>query len=146
MSWSKERFSYEMKKFDPLLRLRKSYDGYWWLIERRAARSSPCLVKPADNKKVDIYIQARDGYVQVMKVRYDLLNQQVFLNLRAADMWQYRGAGFYADALEEQEAKQAASVERDHANRREAAHSEAYDLLQFKQGERVSNFHQKESI
>ena len=69
MSWTKERFSYEMNKFDPMLRLRLSTcNPQYWIIERKAARESKCLVPPKDHQERDEFIRNRDGYVYVMQV------------------------------------------------------------------------------
>ena len=144
MSWTKERFTYEMHKFDPLLRLRLSTaDPQFWIIERKAARESKCLIPPSDKQKVDAFICNKDGFVHVMRVHRNNLNQHVFAELRAYDMWQFKNCGYWADMLEAEEAAREASLEHEHDNMLETAHKEAYDMLQFKQGERVSGFHNK---
>ena len=144
MAWTKQRFEYEMKKFDSLLRLRLSVlEPQFWIIERKAARESKCLAPPSDLQKQDTFIASRDGYIFVMKVHRLNLTQRVFSELRAYDMWQYKSAGYWADMLEAEEAGKEAALEHEKDNLMEAAHKEAYDVLQFKQGERVSGFHNK---
>lgn len=140
---SPERFQQEMRKFDKFLRVRKSADGRRWLIERRCARESKCLVSPKDRRKIDTFIAARDGFTPVMSVPHDRLDHQVFLELRAADMWQYRGAGPYADALEAQEQRQEEDQTRQDSNEIQAGAKEMYDKLRFLNGGEAGGFHSK---
>ena len=138
MAWTKARFEHEMKKFDPLLRVRLSSDCMSWFIERKCARESKCLVPPNDRRGIDSFIRDRDGYVYVMRVRRDLLNQQVFLELRAHDMWQYKNSGWYADQLESQEAQEEQLKLNRQSSVLEERASDAYDRLAWKEGRRVT--------
>jgi len=144
MGWTKARFEKEILKFDKHLRVRESFaDPNCYLIERKCRRDSVCLRKPAERRGWDAYTRDRDGYTEVMKVRKDLLTQQVFLNLRANDMWQYRGAGPFADELEAQE--RAAQVRKDAEDSYylQTLGEEAYDRAMIRQGDIVSGFHSK---
>jgi len=58
-------------------------------------------------------------------------------------MWQFRGAGYYADALERQEAEKEAQKEKENSVLLQHCGEEAYDRAMIKQGDVVSNFHQK---
>jgi hypothetical protein len=143
MAWTKSRFEHEMKKFDPLLRLRLSADGMNWLVERKCARESRCLVPPNERRGIDSFIRDRDGYVAVLKVSRDLLNQRVFLELRAHDMWHFRGAGWYADALEAQEAAAEQRLLNSQSTRLESCSSEAYDKIRHAEKRIESGFHSR---
>lgn len=144
MSWTLERLSREMKKFDPLLRARRSAaNPEIFLIERKARRESVCVRKPLERRGMDAWICDKDGYVEVMKVHKDLLNQQVFLELRAHDMWQTRGAGYFADMLEEQERQAEIKKQQEQSYTLQCLGEEAYDRAMVKQGDIVSNFHSK---
>jgi hypothetical protein len=144
MSWTLERLRREMKKFDPLLRVRESkLNPAICLIERKARRESVCVRKPAERRGMDAWICDKDGYVEVMRVRRDLLNHNVFLELRAHDMWETRGAGYFADMLEEQERQAELKKEREQSRVLHALGEEAYDRAMVKQGDVVSNFKSK---
>lgn len=137
--WSLERFEHELHKFDPLLRVRLSkVQPEFYLVERKAARESKCVVPPKERRGIDAWIRDKDGFVSVMKVRRDLLSHEVFLELRAHDMWQFKHAGWYADKLEEQEARQDASKDRHQSDVLQAKASEAYDQLAWREGRRVA--------
>ena len=142
MGWTLPRFVREMQKFDKHLRARMSHSSPdLVLIERRCRRDSVCLRKPLERRGWDAWQRDRDGYTEVMKVRRDLLNHEALLTLRASDMWQYRGAGPFADALEAEE--RAAQVRQDHADsvQLQAIGEEAYDRAMIAQGDIVSGFH-----
>lgn len=143
MAWTQERFTHEMRKFDRLLRLRKSSNGREYIIERKVRRESACRVKPNDRRQIDHFIADRDGYIHVMRVPVERLNHDVFLNLRAMDMWQYRGSGPFADALEAQERADEELKQRRDSTRLQDAGSEAYDLLRHKEGRIEAGFHSK---
>lgn len=137
MGWTKERFEHECHKFDPLLRVRRSYIGDQWLIERKASRESRGLIAPKAFKSYDLFTCARDGYIHVMSVPLFQLNHQVFLELRAYDMWTYGGAGPFADYLEEQERLAEERKDRDHTTKLMNSGGEAYENLAWDEGRRV---------
>jgi hypothetical protein len=143
MGWNPDRFEHEMKKFDSLLRLRLANDGRSYVIERKAAHGSPCTVKPRDNQRIDDYICNRDGYVHVARVQRDHLNHESLLELRAHDMWTYRGAGYYADVLDAQEAAEDRREAQERSNVTQALASEAYDRIAIMERRRASNFRSK---
>lgn len=146
MSWRLPRFEKEMKKFDPMLRIRRSVlEPWFYLIERKAARESKCLILPKERRGMDNWIRDKDGYVSVMKVHHTNLGKQVFLELRANDMWEHRGAGFYADKLEEEERRKAEALEKEQRTEVVNLAEMAYDQQMIKQGDVVSNFHPKEA-
>lgn len=139
MSWTLERFTHEMKKFDPLLRVRLSLvDPAFYLVERKAARESLCRVPPKERRGIDAWVRDRDGFVSVMKVRRDLLNHNVFLELRAHDMWQFKHSGWYADELEKQESREEGLRDSRQSSTLQAKASEAYDALAWREGRRVA--------
>lgn len=141
MSWTLERLTREMKKFDPLLRARRSiHNPAVYLIERKARRESACVRKPLERRGMDAWVCDKDGYVEVMKVHKDLLNQHVFLELRAHDMWQTRGAGYFADMLEEQERQAELKKQQEQSETLQCLGEEAYDRAMVQQGDIVSNF------
>lgn len=139
--WSLETFKKEMKKFDPYLRIRLSTSNpSLYIIERKCQHGSACLRKPLERRGWDAWVQDRDGYTEVMRVRRDLLGHQVFLELRAHDMWQYRGAGPVADMLDEQDRERDAKLEQEQSEILQNVGEEAYDRAMIKQGDVVSNF------
>lgn len=144
MGWTKERFEHEMRKFDPLLRLRESQTepGVVY-IERKAARETKCVPYPRERSNIDKYRRNAEGHILLLRTKRNELTQQVFLELRAHDMWEYRGAGYYADALERQEAAEQAQTERESSTILQHCGEEAYDRAMIKQGDVVSNFHPK---
>lgn len=145
MAWSKQRFEHELKKLDRLLRIRLSWDGQWWLIERKCQHSSPMLIKPRNPDKWDEWVRDRDGYTSVFKVRRDLLGPLALEKLREADMWAYGGAGKFADYLDELDAKEDEALEKEQSDYLQARSEEVYDQQMVKQGDIVSGFYQKES-
>lgn len=142
--WSRETFEREMKKFDPLLRLResKTEPGVIY-IERKAARNSTCVPKPKEHHNIDNWRRNSEGHILLLRCRKNELGKHVFLELRAHDMWEYRGAGPYADALAAQEAKEEAEKQKAQSEKLQNASEEAYDRAMIRQGDVVSNFHQK---
>ena len=144
MGWTKERFEHEMRKFDPLLRLRESQtEPGVVFIERKAARESKAVPKPSERHRLDNYRRNAEGHILVMRAKRNELTHNVFLELRAHDMWEYRGAGPYADAFEKQERDNEAAIEKQNSELLHACGEEAYDRAMIKQGDVVSNFHAK---
>lgn len=144
MAWSLPTFTRELKKFDPLLRVRRSQvNPAFYLVERKCSRESPCLRKPLDRRGIDAWVRDRDGYIEVTRVAHDMLNQQVFLALRAWDMWQFKHGGIYVDRLEEQERQEELRQHKEASAVLQARGEEAYDRAMVKQGDIVSNFHSK---
>ena len=136
-------FAREMHKFDPYLRLRRSQDGAQWFIERRVRRESRCRVTPNERRKWDQFVRDRDGYMLVTAIPWDRLNREVFLALRAADMWQYRGAGPYADALEAAEREdELAQAKRDSAGLQDCG-DEAFERMRSMEKDIEAGFHSK---
>lgn len=142
--WSRETFEKEIHKFDPLLRLRdsKTEPGVIY-IERKAARESACIPTPRARQGIDAWRRNCEGHVLVLKVRKNALGKHVFLELRAHDMWEYRGAGPYADALMEQERQEREEQKRKESAILQEAGEEAYDRAMITQGDVVSGFHSK---
>lgn len=142
--WSKETFTREMTKFDPLLRLResKTKPGVVF-IERKAARETLCVPRPRLYHDIDNYRRNAEGHVLVMTTQKNMLGHWLLKELRAHDMWEYRGAGPYADALEAQERAEEESQRRAESDMLQAAGEEAYDRGMIMQGDIVANFHQK---
>ena len=144
--WSLKTFEKEMTKFDSMLRLResKTRPGVVY-VERKAARETKCVPYPKERHKVDDYRRNAEGHVLVLTADKRTLGHHLLLELRAHDMWEHRGAGYYADALEAQEKAQEESLTREHSNILQAAGEEGYDKAMIKQGDVVSGFHQKEA-
>ena len=142
--WSKQTFEKEMHKFDRLLRLRDSETepGIVY-IERKASRETACVPKPKEFHKRDVYRRNAEGHILLMRARKNELGHHLLVELRAHDMWQFRGAGYYADALERQEAEKEAQKEKENSVLLQHCGEEAYDRAMIKQGDVVSNFHQK---
>ncbi|UOF78537.1 hypothetical protein [Caudoviricetes sp.] len=135
MPWTKVRFEREMKKFDQMLRIRRSLvEPSAWLIERKCSHGSACLLTPKDSLNKDAYVCAKDGYTPVIKVPNGLLDQHVFLELRAHDMWQHRGSGYYADLLEAQEAADQRKLEAQERSVLEECSSEVWDRASASKG------------
>jgi hypothetical protein len=144
MGWTTKRFEKEMHKFDPLLRLRESQTEPGVLfVERKAERESKCIPLPKERRGIDRWRRDCEGHVLLLRTRKDTLSHQVLLELRAHDMWEYRGAGPYADALEAQEAKEQEAQQRTESNILQDAGEEAYDRAMIKQGDIVSGFKSK---
>ena len=144
MNWTIERMNRELKKFDPMLRARRSVtNGGMLLIERKCARESACLTKPLDQRVMDRYIQDRDGYVSVMPVPSHAFGREVFLYLRERDMWDKGGADKFVNELEEEERQAEAAKDKDQKEMLECLGEEAYDKQMIKQGDIVSSFESK---
>lgn len=142
--WSIETFEHEMKKFDPMLRLRESkIEPGVLFIERKAARETKCVPAPSDRQKIDVYRRNAEGHVLVCKAMKNELGKHLLLDLRAHDMWEHRGAGPFADALERQEREQREADDRAMSETLQAAGEEGYDKGMIAQGDVVSGFHQK---
>ncbi len=142
--WSTSTFEKEMLKFDPMLRLRESKtEPGVVFIERKAARETKCVPPPRERQRIDDYRRNAEGHVLVMRSMRNTLGKHVLLELRAHDMWEYRGSGPYADALEAQERAQKESDDRAMSDKLQACGEEAYDRGMIRQGDVVSNFHQK---
>lgn len=144
MAWELERFNKEMKKFDPLLRARISKtDPGVVIIERKARRETKCVPKPLERRGIDRWISDSQGYAPVTKAFKHQLNHNTLIELRAQDMWAYRGAGYFADKLEEQERAEEAKSRKEESDLLQNIGEEAYDRAMIKQGDIVSGFHQK---
>lgn len=142
--WSKETFLKEMHKFDPLLRLRESkIEPGVVFIERKASRETACVPQPKDRHKIDDYRRNAEGHILLLRARKNELGKHLLLELRAHDMWEHRGAGYYADVLEAQERAEEAQTEKQQSELLQNIGEEAYDRAMIKQGDVVSNFHQK---
>ena len=142
--WSQETFTKEMNKFDPLLRLRESKTEPGVLfIERKAARETKCVPKPNDRHKIDAHRRNAEGHILVLRSKKNELGKHLLLELRAHDMWEYRGAGFYADALEREEKKAEEAKRKEESDYMQCIGEEAYDKAMIRQGDIVSNFHSK---
>lgn len=78
--WSIETFEHEMKKFDPMLRLRESkIEPGVLFIERKAARETKCVPAPSDRQKIDVYRRNAEGHVLVCKVMKNELGKHLLL-------------------------------------------------------------------
>lgn len=142
--WSKETFEREMTKFDPLLRLRESkLEPGVVFVERKAARETVCVPPPKARHKIDDYRRNAEGHVLLMRARKNELGKHLLLELRAHDMWEYRGSGPYADALERQERAEKEAQQKRDSDYLQCLGEEAYDRGMVMQGDIVSNFHPK---
>lgn len=139
--WTIERFNHEIKKFDPLLRARISTATPGEvIIERKAGRETKCVPKPLERRGIDRWISDTQGFIPVTRAHRHQLNHDTLLELRAQDMWEHRGAGYFADQLEAQEReaeRQKAKVE---SETFQHCGEEAYDRAMIKQGSVVSDF------
>jgi hypothetical protein len=149
MGWSRDRFQHEIGKFDRLLRVRLNWTGKWWLIERKCQHGSLCLIRPCDLDKFpdryDEYVRDKDGYTFVFKVRRDLLGPLAIAQLREADMWAFGGAERFADHLDELDRQAESQLEEEQSAYLQARSEEIYDEQMIRQGDVVSNFHEKVS-
>jgi hypothetical protein len=136
--WSKEIFLPELKKFDPLLRLRRAWAGDKWIIERRARRETKCIPVPDSIGDRDTWIAAKDGYVFVMSFPYNMLGSWVFQELKDRDSWRFKTPDAHADAIEQEEEREEVCKDRTMHNLLDDCHDESYDFLHWRQGERVS--------
>ena len=143
MGWHPTRFARELRKVDALLRLRRSVDPRWWLIERKCAHGSPCLVKPRERQGWDRYTANRDGYTLITKVPWDRLNHEVFLQLREWDMWTYGGGGPAFDRMMAMREKEEALEDRRETSMLSDCAREAYDLIRHKEHRIEAGFHPK---
>src|SRR5574337_1264612 len=142
--WTLTRFQSEMQKFDSLLRARISkLDPSIVIIERKCRRESLCVPTPNERRGMDKWICDTQGYVQVSKIYRHQMNRLTLLELRAQDMWEYRGAGYFADMLEVQEAAEEERKRKEESDMLHFLGEEAYDRGMIKQGDIVSNFRSK---
>ena len=141
MAWTLERFNKEIHKFDPLLRARASVlvPGEV-IIERKASRETKCVPPPSERRGMDRWISDSQGYVHVTRANKHQINHDTLLELRAQDMWEHRGAGYYADKLEGQEAIHEMMEKQNESKILQDAGEEAYDRGMIKQGSVVSSF------
>lgn len=139
-------FVNELHRFDPNLRIRWGRHQSVWIIERQmpprhkqllAERPSP---ESKSDRGRDVWEGWRDGYVHVLTVAPELLENRplVFQTLADADAWRVGGMERLAQKLDELDALQEAANDREIKNWVEAATSEAYDRLKWLQGERVA--------
>ena len=139
--WTLERFNHEMQKFDPLLRARlSSIKGDEVIIERKASRETKCVPKPLERRGIDKWISDSQGFVPVTRAYRSQLNHNTLIELRAQDMWEHRGAGYYADKLEAQERDAEAAKQKHESTVFQHCGEEAYDRAMVKQGSVVSDF------
>jgi hypothetical protein len=144
--WSLERFNKEMRKFDPLLRARLStLKPNEVIIERKASRETKCVPLPKERRGMDRWISDTQGFVPVTRAYRHQLNHDTLLELRAQDMWEHRGAGYYADKLEAQEQIHEMMEKQKESQLLQNMGEEAYDRGMIKQGSVVSGFRQKET-
>ncbi len=130
MAWSMERFAREMHNFDSQLRIRLSWRRDRYLIERKVARDSSVMLDGSKSyRDYDMFICARDRHIPVMEVPRAMLDKRVFLELRAHDMWEYGGAGPFADHLEAMEAQNEAKHDKEQSSHLQDVSSEAYDKM-----------------
>lgn len=139
--WSIETFNKEMQKFDPLLRARVSkLNPSEVIIERKAGRETKCVPKPLERRGIDKWISDTQGFVPVTRAHKNQLNHDTLLELRAQDMWEHRGSGYYADKLEAQERAAEATKTKQESEVFQHCGEEAYDRGMIKQGSVVSDF------
>lgn len=142
--WTLERFNHEIRKFDPLLRARLSVLAPGEvIIERKAGRETKCVPKPLERRGIDCWISDTQGFVPVTRAYRHQLNHDTLLELRAQDMWEHRGAGYFADQLEAKEQIEEFQKRKHESETFHHCGEEAYDRAMIKQGSVVSNFHQK---
>lgn len=142
--WTLKRFQHEMNKFDPLLRVRQStLVPNEVIIERKASRETKCIPKPLERRGMDKWISDTQGFVPVTRAYKHQLNHNTLLELRAQDMWEHQGAGYYADKLEAQEHAEEAAQQKIESGILQDAGEEAYDRGMIKQGSVVSSFRSK---
>lgn len=133
-----------MNKFDPLLRVRQSKLAPGEvIIERKAGRETKCVPKPLERRGLDKWISDSQGFVPVTRAYKHQLNHNTLLDLRAQDMWEHRGAGYYADKLEAQEHADETALRKVESEMLQNVGEEAYDRGMIKQGSVVSGFRSK---
>ena len=139
--WTIERINKEMQKFDPLLRARIStLNPSEVIIERKAGRETKCVPKPLERRGIDRWISDTQGYVPVTRALRTRISHDTLLELRAQDMWEHRGAGYFADKLEAQERAEEAKKQKHESETFQHCGEEAYDRAMVKQGSVVSDF------
>jgi hypothetical protein len=142
--WTIQRFEHEIHKFDPLLRVRVSkLNPAEVIIERKAGRETKCVPTPKERRGIDRWISDSQGFVPVTRAYRHQLNHNTLLELRAQDMWEHRGAGYFADKLETQELYEKVKQEQHESEVLQNCGEEAYDRGMIKQGSVVSNFTSK---
>ena len=144
MAWTLDRFNYEIRKFDKLLRARPSkLNPKEVIIERKAGRETKCVPKPLERRGIDKWISDTQGFVPVSRAYRHQLNHDTLLELRAQDMWAYRGAGYFADQLEAKEQIAEQMQKQQESEILQNCGEEAYDRGMIKQGSVVSGFRSK---
>lgn len=132
-----------LARYDALLRVRWAPRLAVWFIERKLPeRSRQRLVeRPNPFKSArgqDLYESWKEGYVHVLSVPPDMLDQRVFDALAEADTWRQGGFDAINRQLDEAEAQREATVDREIATWSEGAASDAYDRLAWLDGRRVA--------
>jgi hypothetical protein len=92
---------------------------------------------------MDKWISDTQGFVPVTRAFKHQLNHDTLLELRAQDMWEHRGAGYFADKLEAQEQIRDMMEKQQESKILQDAGEEAYDRGMIKQGSVVSGFRSK---
>lgn len=105
-----ETFAQELRTYDPDLRCRWSDARQCYLIERKVSRGKqwppPAKADPDDNEQMltpaecdqhnreilDEWTAACEGYVILLNVERDSLDNRVFYTLWATDIWRQGGA------------------------------------------------------
>ena len=108
-------------------------------------RGSACALTPKYERGHDAWERDRQGYVYVCAVRRDLLNHQVFLDLRWTDIQAHGGAQKYADAMDEADRQAEEKLEKEQSDYLQARSEEVYDKHMIRQGSVVSGFHVNDS-
>lgn len=136
-------FISQLRRYDSLLRVRWGQRTKMWIIERKMPERDRTLLseRPSPWKSargLDLYDGWKDGYVHVLNVHQNMLDNRVFDVLAECDAWRQGGMRKLSEKIDEIQALDEAIEDRAIATWNEAAAREAHDMLQWRQGNRIA--------
>lgn len=137
-----------LRDYDPALRLRWAAHSQMWVVELKAPASFPELHLERGNgpdpkrrpRAADIYDGHVDGYINVMFVHRDLVENTplVMEHVRDADSWRRGGLKKQADFYDQQDAAEETAQDRERGNVNQSLARDAYDRMAWLRGDRVA--------
>lgn len=96
-------FIEDLRRYDPALRCRWSDGRRSFLIERKVSRGR--AFPPSEFGDPDEYRAASDGYMILMDVERECLDNRVFFTLWQSDIWRQGGADAVNDRIDRVQAE-----------------------------------------
>src|SRR5436190_127338 len=134
----------DLHRYDRTLRVRWATHTKKWFVEKRMQRRSPQLVseKPSEARSgltKDLWEGWKDGYVHVLTIPTEMLHWNLIVEALAnADAWRQGGMEALNRQLDAENEKWERATDRNIENFTEAATDDAFERLQWLQGNRIS--------